>query len=198
MSHSLGFVRLNLALSFFIIISMVQQKTPSAATCPCDLYATAGTPCVAAHSTVRLLLSTYTGPLYQVRRSSDNTTKDIYPISGGTAADGACASSFCAGTNVRHHHASTISPGRGTDLEYQGSGSPGSAARPPAHPANAKAESLYFSGHKVYSLFINAGNCYWRNGSTSGMPTGSQPEAMYMVTSGTHYNGQLLLRLREQ
>src|SRR3982750_4345193 len=35
---------------------------------PCDLYAAGGTPCVAAHSTTRVLLSTYAGPLYQVRR----------------------------------------------------------------------------------------------------------------------------------
>ena len=44
---------------------------------PCDIYAAGGTPCVAAHSTTRALYGTYNGPLYQVRRASDNTTKDI-------------------------------------------------------------------------------------------------------------------------
>src|SRR4051794_29178373 len=44
---------------------------------PCDIYAAGGTPCVAAHSTTRALYGTYGGPLYQVRRASDNTTRDI-------------------------------------------------------------------------------------------------------------------------
>ena len=35
---------------------------------PCDLFAQGGTPCVAAHSTVRGLFSAYTGPLYAVKR----------------------------------------------------------------------------------------------------------------------------------
>ena len=32
----------------------------------CDIYAGSGTPCVAAHSTVRALYAAYNGPLYQV------------------------------------------------------------------------------------------------------------------------------------
>ncbi|HMA93673.1 MAG TPA: arabinofuranosidase catalytic domain-containing protein, partial [Polyangiaceae bacterium] len=38
-------------------------------------------------------------------------------------------------------------------------------------------------------LYINPGNSYWRNGSRSEVPTGSEPEGMYMITSGTHVNG---------
>jgi hypothetical protein len=38
-------------------------------------------------------------------------------------------------------------------------------------------------------LYINQGNAYWHNGSSSGMPLGSQPQGAYMVTSGTHVNG---------
>jgi non-reducing end alpha-L-arabinofuranosidase len=37
---------------------------------PCDIYAAAGQECVAAYSTVRRLLSTYAGPLYQIRVGS--------------------------------------------------------------------------------------------------------------------------------
>jgi hypothetical protein len=36
---------------------------------PCDIYATAGDPCVAAHSSTRALYASYNGPLYQVLRS---------------------------------------------------------------------------------------------------------------------------------
>ena len=35
---------------------------------PCDILASAGNPCVAAHSTVRALYSAYDGPLYTVQR----------------------------------------------------------------------------------------------------------------------------------
>src|SRR5512145_1850878 len=44
---------------------------------PCDIYAAAGCPCVAAHSTTRALYASYNGPLYQVMRQSDGKTLDI-------------------------------------------------------------------------------------------------------------------------
>jgi hypothetical protein len=44
---------------------------------PCDIYAAAGTPCVAAHSTTRALYAAYNGPLYQVKRASDGATTNI-------------------------------------------------------------------------------------------------------------------------
>jgi hypothetical protein len=49
-------------------------------------------------------------------------------------------------------------------------------------------ESLTIGGNKVYSLYIDPGNSYWKDGSSSGIPTGSAPEGLYMVTSGTHVN----------
>src|SRR6266498_565013 len=65
---------------------------------PCDIYASGGTPCVAAHSTTRAMFTAYNGPLYQVRRSSDNTTRDIGLLSAGGTANAAQQDSFCAGT----------------------------------------------------------------------------------------------------
>jgi alpha-L-arabinofuranosidase B-like protein len=44
---------------------------------PCDIYAAAGTPCVAAHSTTRALYASYNGPLYRVMRLSDKQVKDV-------------------------------------------------------------------------------------------------------------------------
>ena len=166
-----------------ISICMAPQNVV-AATCPCDIYAAGGTPCVAAHSTVRALYASYNEPLYQVRRSSDNTIKDIYPVAGGTVADGSAQEAFCSGTSC----VITViydQSGKGNNLEYQGTGS---SCGGKDKPATATNESLYIDGHKVYSLYIKPGNSYWRNGSSSGIPTGSAPEGMYMVTSGTHYN----------
>ena len=61
----------------------------AAASLPCDIYASGGTPCVAAHSTTRALYASYNGPLYQVRRSSDSTTANISPLSAGGVANAA-------------------------------------------------------------------------------------------------------------
>src|ERR1700727_1752431 len=65
---------------------------------PCDIYATAGTPCVAAHSTTRALFAAYSGPLYQVKRTSDGATANISTLSAGGYANAAAQDSFCSGT----------------------------------------------------------------------------------------------------
>ncbi|WFE49414.1 arabinofuranosidase catalytic domain-containing protein [Micromonospora sp. WMMD1155] len=152
---------------------------------PCDIYASGGTPCIAAHSTTRALFAAYSGNLYQVRRSSDNTTRNIAVSAAGGTAVAATQDSFCAGTTC----VITVvfdQSGRGNDLWYQGSSVvPGS---PQSKPAIATSESLTVGGAKAYSLYINPGNSYWRDGHLTGVPTGAAPEGMYMVTSGTHVN----------
>jgi hypothetical protein len=152
---------------------------------PCDIYAASGNPCVAAHSTVRALSGTYSGKLYQVRNTA-GVTKDILTTAPGGFADGGAQDLFCSGTTC----VVTVvydQSGKGNDLWYQGSAMvPGSTS---SSPARATSESLTLSGHKVYSLYINPGNSYWADASKSGIALGSQPEGMYMVTSGKHFNG---------
>ena len=70
----------------------------AAASLPCDIYASGGTPCVAAHSTTRALYASYSGPLYQVKRASDGATTNISTLSAGGYANAAAQDSFCAGT----------------------------------------------------------------------------------------------------
>ena len=168
-----------------LIGGALNAATAQAATSePCDIYAAGGTPCVAAHSTVRALYAAYSGSLYQVRRSSDNATANIGVVSAGSVANSAAQDAFCANTSC----VITIvydQSGHGNDLAYQGPGGSGGTDK----PSNATSESLTVSGGKVYSLFINPGNSYWHNGSSSGMPLGSAPQGAYMVTSGTHVNG---------
>src|SRR5690349_3199247 len=65
---------------------------------PCDIYASGGTPCVAAHSTTRALYSSFSGSLYQVKRGSDGATSNIAPLSAGGVANAASQDSFCSGT----------------------------------------------------------------------------------------------------
>jgi hypothetical protein len=70
---------------------------------PCDIYAAAGDPCVAAHSTTRALYAAYNGPLYQVLRLSDRKALDIGVVpprgsDSGGYADAAAQDAFCANT----------------------------------------------------------------------------------------------------
>jgi hypothetical protein len=150
---------------------------------PCDIYAAAGTPCVAAHSTTRALFAAYDGALYQVERASDSTYKDIDVASAGGVANAATQDAFCAGTicTITRIYDQT---GDGNTLLYQGSGGTGGDDT----ASTATLEAVTVDGAKAYSLYINPGNSYWVNGSSTSVPTGSSPEGEYMVTSGTHVN----------
>ena len=156
----------------------------SAASLPCDIYASAGTPCVAAHSTTRALYAAYDGPLYQVRRASDNATANIYPLSAGGVANAAAQDSFCANTTCVITEIYDQS-GHGNNLT-QAPG--GGAAGGPDNLANATAAPVMVGGHKAYGVYVAPGTGY-RDDSTSGIATGDQPEGEYAIFDGTHYNG---------
>lgn len=152
------------------------QTSQAAGSLPCDIYASGNTPCVAAHSTTRALYSSYNGALYQVRRASDNTTKDIGVLSAGGYANAAAQDSFCAGTTC----VITViydQSGRGNNLT-QAPG--GGAAGGPDNLANATAAPTTVAGHKAYGVFVAPGTGY-RNDHTSGIATGDAAEGMYAV-----------------
>jgi hypothetical protein len=159
--------------------------TTSTGTGPCDIYAAASTKCVAAHSTVRALYGAYSGPLYQVKRS-DGTTKDISALSPGGVADSAAQDAFCTSACVitkvydQSGNGNFVAAQTPDTTDMTPVGHSGMTA------ASATKDSLNVGGHKVYSLYTNASQAYWKDGSKSGMPTGSQPQGVYMVTSGTH------------
>ncbi|HVZ89954.1 MAG TPA: arabinofuranosidase catalytic domain-containing protein, partial [Polyangia bacterium] len=119
----------------------------SGATGPCDLYQAGNTPCAAAHSTVRALYGAYTGPLYQVQRASDKSTKDILVGSGGFA-DTSVQDSFCSGTTCTIPIIYDQSPNgnhlRVTWFAYwlQSGG----------NPASATAAKITVGGHSVYGV----------------------------------------------
>ncbi len=151
---------------------------------PCDIYQAGGTPCVAAHSTTRALYGSYNGALYQVRRASDNATKDIGLLSAGGYANAATQDSFCSGTSC----VITViydQSGHGNNLT-QAPG--GGAAGGPDNLANATSAPTTVGGHKAYGVFVAPGTGY-RNDHTSGIATGDNAEGEYAVFDGTHYNG---------
>jgi non-reducing end alpha-L-arabinofuranosidase len=157
---------------------------------PCDIYKEIdGQPCVAAHSTVRRLLSTYTGPLYQVRAGGSaagtgGTTTDIGALPDGyanaAAQDTACGSSPCTISIIYDQS------GKGKHLTHT---LPGGSAKPGAdNEADAKALKITVGGHTVYGEHNPAGVGY-RNNKAVGLATGDNAETEYMITSGDYFNG---------
>ncbi|MBT2234303.1 alpha-L-arabinofuranosidase B [Nonomuraea sp. NEAU-A123] len=170
------------------LLAGISTPSQAATSLACDIYAAGGTPCVAAHSTTRALYAAYNGPLYQVRRSSDNTTQDIGLLSAGGYANAATQDSFCANTTCLI----TIiydQSGRGNRLtQAPPGGFSGPAAGGYDNLAVATAAPTMINGHKAYGVYVSPGTGY-RNNSTNGIAKGDQPEGMYAVFDGTHYNG---------
>jgi len=159
--------------------------SPGTNTGPCDIYAAANTPCAAAHSTVRALYGSYTGALYQLRRASDKTTKDVPVLTAGGIADISVQDSFCSGTTCTISVLYDQSPNK-NDL----------VKSPVAHwlpnggvEANAANAKITVNGHTVHGIYVTANsNVAYRNNATKGVAKGDQAEAMYMVVDGKRYN----------
>jgi len=155
---------------------------------PCDIYASGGTPCVAAHSTTRALYNAYTGSLYQVKRGSDGATLNIAPLSAGGVANAAAQDTFCSRTTCLI----TIiydQSGRNNHLTQ----APGGAFKGPEangydNLASATGAPVTLNGKKAYGVFSSPGTGY-RNNAPSGIAKGDAAEGMYAIFDGTHYNG---------
>lgn len=156
---------------------------------PCDIYSSGGTPCVAAHSTTRALYEAYTGALYQVSRGSDGATTIISPLYAGGVANATTQDIFCASTTCLI----TIiydQSGNGNHLTQAPPG--GAATGPEANGYDSLASAIgapvMLNGDKAYGVFISPKTGY-RNDATTSVATGDQPEGLYAVLDGTHYNG---------
>jgi hypothetical protein len=155
---------------------------------PCDIYQAANTPCVAAHSTVRALYGAYSGTLYQLRRASDKTTKDVPVKAPGGFVDISVQDAFCAGTTCTISVLYDQSPNK-NDL----------VKSPVAHwlpnggtEANAADGKTTVGGHVVHGIYVTAygGNVAYRNNATKGIAKGDQAESMYMVVDGKRFSDQ--------
>ena len=157
---------------------------------PCDIYADGKTPCIAAHSTTRALYKAYKGHLYQVKRSSDGTKHDIAPLAAGGVADAAVQDEFCKGTSC------VISiiydqSGRGNHLTQAPPGGRTAGPGPNGYDklADATKAPVSVNGHDAYGVFISPGTGY-RNDEAKGTAVHDEPEGIYAVLDGTHYNGK--------
>ena len=159
----------------------------AASTAPCDILAAAGTPCVAAHSMARALYATTPmgAPLYTVYREDDRLSTKTITVNSKGMADTDAQDAFC---NGQWGHCIVLkifdqSP-NGNDLELA---PPGGAAHHKDKGVNASAAPSTLNGHKVYGARFTGGMGYRRENTTN-IATGDEPESMYMVVNGSHYN----------
>jgi hypothetical protein len=184
-----------LPVTIMMVIAMsgaMRNVTPPRPEGPCDIYAAAGCPCVAAHSSTRALYASYNGPLYQVMRQSDGKTLDIgvvQPSEGdpGGYADAAAQDAFCANT---YCWITTLydQSGKGNHLVqaprggFSGPGMGGFNNIPVADMA-----PITIMGHKAYGVFIEPGmGLRWND--AKGTAVDDQAEGQYWVINGHHYN----------
>ncbi|MFI1990115.1 arabinofuranosidase catalytic domain-containing protein [Actinoplanes sp. NPDC020271] len=171
------------AAAVSLIAGLLAAPAPAVAagSQPCDIYAAAGTSCVAAHSTTRALFGAYSGRLYQVTRASDGATHDVGTLTAGGYADAAGQDAFCNGTTCRITKV-WDQTSRHNDLSIAPDGGAGSGDR----GADASEIAVTAGGHKVYGLWVSPGVGYRYTGVASGVAVNGRPEGVYMVASGTH------------
>jgi non-reducing end alpha-L-arabinofuranosidase len=162
---------------------------------PCDIYAAAGDPCVAAHSTTRALYAAYNGPLYRVLRQSDGKALDIglvlpvaspVPDAGGYAnaavQDAFCANTYCWITTIYDQ-----SPRHNDLVQAPRGGFSGPAMGGFNNLPIADMAPITIMGHKAYGVFIAPGMGLRQN-DAKGTAVDDQAEGQYWVINGHHYN----------
>jgi hypothetical protein len=197
--------RINLALMLALSLSVTgatltmaaqagtgANVAPSRPQGPCDIYAAAGDPCVAAHSTTRALYASYNGPLYQILRQSDGKTLDIGVVQpsasdAGGYADAAAQDAFCANT---YCWIATIydQSGKHNDLtQAPRGGFSGPALGGFNNLPLADMAPITIMGHKAYGVFIEPGMGL-RQDDPKGTAVDDQAEGQYWVINGQHFN----------
>lgn len=131
---------------------------------------------MAAHSTTRALYAAYDGPLYNLTRASDGASVNVSVLQAGGFADAAAHDAFCPNLDCVITQVYDQSPMR-NHLHQR-------------HKlVNASQHPILVGGRvPVYGMYFDPGFGYHQD-NTTGIPIGNEPESIYAVMSGTHFNG---------
>src|ERR1700728_233080 len=187
----LAFALMGVALVLVQTAGPAAGSAPSRPNGPCDIYAAAGDPCVAAHSTTRALYASYHGPLYQVLRQSDGKKLDIAIVDPGTDAggyaDAAAQDQFCANTYCWITTIYDQSPKHNDLTQAPRGGFSGPAMGGFNNIPIADMAPVTVMGHKVYGVFIEPGMGL-RHDDVKGTAVDDQAQGQYWVVNGKHFN----------
>jgi hypothetical protein len=143
---------------------------------PCDILQAAGQPCVAAHSTTRALYGAYDGGLY-ILQKPNMQRMTIGAVKAGGFADTAAHDQFCGPSKDCVFLSVLDQSPMGNHLTQRHKLVP--ASQHPVHVGN---------GVKVYGMYFDPGYGYHVD-NTTGVAKNNEPESIFAVMSGTHYNG---------
>jgi hypothetical protein len=168
----------------------VAPASAAASPLPCDIYATGGTPCEAAYSMTRALFAAYDGPLYQIQRASDDSHLNIGLESTGGVVDSAPQVSFCSGTSCtiteiydQTSNANNMPISQGTSCSGCSAGISGPGPNGSDIGSPAMALPVTVDGQPAYGALFDAQGTGYRIDDAKNVPTGSQPEGVYLMTS---------------
>ncbi|HWG25040.1 arabinofuranosidase catalytic domain-containing protein [Actinospica sp.] len=176
-----------IAVPAFGAASHAAAATP---TLPCDIYAAGGTPCQAAYSSTRALSASYNGALYQVQRASDSSYLNVGLESTGGVANVAPQASFCSGSTCtitklydQTSNGNDMPISQGTACSGCSGGWAGPGANGSDIGAPASALPVTVGGQSAYGMVFDSHGTGYRINDAKNVPTGSQPEGIYMLTS---------------
>ena len=136
-----------------------------------------------AHSMVRALYRAYDGPLYMVHRRSDSSNLTIGVLTAGGLQNSTAQDVFCKGTECTVLVIFDQSP-EGNHLTANHKG----RHFPVDHGVNASRHPIMLSGRRVYGAWFDEGMGYSNRANTTGIAKGADPESMYAVFGGHHYD----------
>ena len=160
---------------------------------PGDVAKAAGTPFVAAHAMTRTLFASYTGPLFQALRVSDNQTKDIGIVASTGLADLATFNTFCSGTTCK---VTTLYDQSGNSNDMWRADDPNTNQPGTKKPCDLM-EIQYWQmsdGTKVPiavesgAMWKSTAQCLRNRDKTKNMPTGSKPQTTYAIFHAKYLN----------
>jgi len=137
----------------------------------------------------------YEGPLYLLRRTSDNATKAIGVKQGTGFADADAQQHFCPPSTICTVERIFDQSPNGNHLDKV-QVEPNNTQKQPVSGINAMRDALVVGGHTVYSAYFEGGQGQGSRSGTmgfkctvgNGTAVDEEPQTVYMVTAGKHWN----------
>jgi hypothetical protein len=166
----------------------------------CDIFHKGGTPCVAAHSMTRALFQDYSGPLFDLLKRPENTTKTIFVKCAGGIADTAAQQAFCGNSLCivqRIYDQSSSGNHLGIEKGFSWLNPPRNGQDEGVNLTNSRARVL-LGGQPVFSAVFDPtcdehssscdGKFGYSNRTARNTAVGDEPQTVYALFDGTHFN----------
>ena len=159
----------------------------ASATGPCDILASAGNPCVAAHSTVRALYAKYDGPLYAVKNNHSGEVANVSTLQPGGFADARAHELVCPAVGDCIIQTVFDQASRGNHLHVRDDRDIGGVQH---FGVDASKHKIHVGGGRtpVYGMYFLPEHGYNAN-QTAGVATGNDPETIFAVMTGRRWGG---------